>query len=51
MRALFCKYSKNLKNGTYIFVAKQSLVDTPYTNLERDFKKVISRNKAFLQND
>jgi len=51
MRALFCQYSKNLKDGTYIFVAKQSLIDTPYENLEKDFKKIISRSKAFLSND
>ena len=51
LRALFCQYSKNLKDGTYIFVAKQSLVTTPHANFEKDFKKVISKNKAFLQND
>ena len=51
MRALFCKHSKNLKNGTYIFVAKQSLVESPAQNLEKDFKKVIFRSRAFLSND
>ena len=47
LRALFCEYSKNLKDGTYIFVAKQSIIDTPHQNLEKDFVKVISRSKAF----
>jgi ribonuclease P protein component len=50
MRALFCKYSQNLKNGTYIFVAKQSLIDTPFSDLQKDFKKVIFKSKAFLSN-
>ena len=51
LRALFCQYSQNLKDGTYIFVAKQSLVQTPHANLEKDFKKIISTNRAFISND
>jgi ribonuclease P protein component len=51
MRALFCEYSKSLKDGHYIFVAKQSLVTTPHSKVKDDFKKVISKNRAFLSND
>ncbi|MDQ7044879.1 MAG: ribonuclease P protein component [Sulfurimonas sp.] len=48
LRALFREHSANLKDGTYIFVAKQSIIDIQHSNLEKDFKKVISRSKAFL---
>jgi len=48
MRAHFYKHSKSLKDGTYIFVAKQSLVETSHVNLEKDFIKILSRSKAFL---
>ncbi|WP_455757865.1 ribonuclease P protein component [Sulfurimonas sp.] len=50
LRALFCEYSSNLKDGTYVFVAKQSIIDIPHANLEKDFKKVISRSSAFKEN-
>jgi len=36
-----------LKNGTYVFVAKQSTPDYPSDKLELEFKKVISKAKAF----
>jgi len=48
MRALFREYSKSLKDGSYIFVAKQSLVTTPHAKVKQDFEKVISKNRAFL---
>ena len=47
MRALFCKYDKNLKDGLYVFVAKHAIVDSDFDTVEQDFKKVISRAKAF----
>jgi ribonuclease P protein component len=48
LRALFNEYSKNLKHGTYIFVAKQSLVESSHEQLTKDFLKVINRSKAFM---
>ena len=50
MRALFREHSPNLKDGTYIFVAKQSIIDIPHTNLEKDFSKVIFRSYGFKEN-
>jgi ribonuclease P protein component len=50
LRALFCEHSDNLKDGTYIFVAKQSIVDIPHAKLEKDFKKIIFRSHAFKKN-
>ena len=47
LRALFLKYSSTLKNGTYIFVAKQSTPDYPYEKLEKEFQKVLYRAKTF----
>jgi len=49
LRALFLKHSTHLKNGTYIFVAKQSIIEIPHSNLEKDFEKVISRSQAFKE--
>lgn len=46
LRALFCEYSNSLKDGTYIFVAKQSLNETTHENLIKDFKKIITKAKA-----
>jgi len=51
MRALFYKHSSNLKDGTYIFVAKQSIIDISHTNLEKDFSKVIYRSYGFKENN
>lgn len=47
MRALFCEFSSSLQNGTYIFVAKQPLIETPYEKLQQDFEKVLRYAKAF----
>ncbi len=49
LRALFCEYSSNLKDGTYIFVAKQAIIEATHANLENDFKKVIFRSYAFKE--
>jgi len=50
LRALFLKYSTHLKNGTYVFVAKQSIIEISHTDLEKDFEKVIFRSKALREN-
>ncbi len=47
LRALFCEYSKSLKDGTYIFVAKQSINEISHQQLEKDFKKILSKSKSF----
>ncbi len=47
LRALFLQHSNSLKDGTYIFVAKQSIIDISHELLEKDFSKVIHRSKAF----
>ncbi len=47
LRALFCEYSNNLKDGTYIFVAKASLVESTHEKLKKDFIQVIKRSKSF----
>ncbi|MCD6433895.1 MAG: ribonuclease P protein component [Sulfurimonas sp.] len=49
LRALFCEHSNTLKDGNYIFVAKQSIIDIAHTNLEKDFQKIIYRSKAFKE--
>jgi len=49
LRSLFYEHSDLLKNGTYIFVAKQSIIDISHINLKKDFKKIISRSKAFKE--
>ncbi|MCX6052392.1 MAG: ribonuclease P protein component [Campylobacterales bacterium] len=43
LRALFCEYSNTLKDGTYIFVAKQVTPEIEFENLHNDFKKILSR--------
>lgn len=50
LRALFCEHSNTIKDGTYIFVAKQSLVESSHEKLSDDFKKVIYRSNAFKKN-
>ena len=47
LRALFCEYSTSLKDGTYIFVAKQSINETSHQQLENDFKKILNKSKSF----
>ncbi len=47
LRALFCEYSNTLKDGTYIFVAKQSLFSASHIQLTDDFIKVLTRSKSF----
>ncbi|MDF1874341.1 ribonuclease P protein component [Sulfurimonas sp. SAG-AH-194-I05] len=51
LRALFYEHSQNLKDGTYIFVAKQSIIDISHVSLRKDFKKVIARSHAFKESN
>ena len=50
LRAIFCEYSNTLKDGSYIFVAKQSLVESSFEKLSNDFKKIIKRSNAMQAN-
>ncbi|DAB29578.1 MAG TPA: ribonuclease P protein component [Sulfurimonas sp. UBA12504] len=49
LRALFCKYSNTLIDGTYIFVAKQSIVESSYEQIHLDFKKILSKANTFVE--
>jgi ribonuclease P protein component len=46
MRAMFREFSDSLKDGSYIFVAKVGIFDTPHEKLHNDFKKILSRAKT-----
>jgi len=46
LRALFLEYSPSLRDGTYIFVAKQLINEISHENLKKDFTKVLNRAKA-----
>ncbi|MCK9453944.1 MAG: ribonuclease P protein component [Sulfurimonas sp.] len=43
LRALFHEFSPSLKDGTYIFVAKQSINEVTHQKLKNDFKKILNR--------
>ena len=47
MRALFREHSKNLKDGSYVFVAKVGLFDASHEKLQNDFIKVLKYAKTF----
>jgi len=47
MRAIFREYSKNLKDGSYVFVAKVGLFDSSHQKLQNDFVKVLKNAKTF----
>ncbi|MCW8895961.1 MAG: ribonuclease P protein component [Sulfurimonas sp.] len=46
LRALFREFSPMLKDGTYIFVAKQSIIEITHEKLKNDFIKVLNRSNA-----
>jgi len=46
---LFLDYSNSLKNGTYIFVAKQSTPNVTFEELQSDFLKVLKRSKTIQE--
>lgn len=50
LRALFREYSSSLNDGTYIFVAKQTINETTHEKLKDDFLKVLNRSKAMKSN-
>ncbi|MEA3229254.1 MAG: ribonuclease P protein component [Campylobacterota bacterium] len=50
LRAAFIQYSNSLKDGTYIFVAKHSLVESSHEQFINDFNKVIKRSRVFKEN-
>ena len=43
LRSLFVTYSPFLQDGSYIFVAKEIISETPHQKLQNDFEKVLSR--------
>ena len=47
MRAMFRELSPNLKNGSYVFVAKVGLFESSHEKLQRDFTKVLKNAKTF----
>lgn len=46
LRALFREFSSTLQDGTYIFVAKQSINEIPHEKLKDNFFKVLNHLKA-----
>lgn len=47
LRALFIEFTEKMKSGIYIFVAKDSILQTQYTNLENTFVKSLRKLKAY----
>lgn len=43
LRALFYQHSDSLRDGVYIFVAKQVTADIQHTKLHNDFRKTLQR--------
>ena len=48
MRALFSEYCSELRDGTYILVAKNTTPDTPYETLKKDFYKILMKTGAIV---
>ncbi len=51
LRALFVKYSPQLKHHSFVFVAKLGTVQVSSQQLEKDFVKVLSRLKSMEKTD
>ena len=49
IRAIFYDNSQNLQDGTYIFVAKHSLIESTHEKLKNDFKQIVKRSKALKE--
>ena len=49
MRAIFREYSNNLKDGTYVFVAKVGLFDSSHEQLNKNFHKVLKQAKTIKE--
>ncbi|WP_456323168.1 ribonuclease P protein component [Hydrogenimonas sp.] len=43
LRALFLKMAPKLKEGDYVMVAKPPILETPFCDLEKAFKRAIKR--------
>ncbi len=43
LRAIFREYSNFLNDGTYIFVAKQDIIDIKFSKLKNDIDKALKR--------
>jgi len=43
LRALFHELSPSLKDGTYIFVAKQAINEVTHQKLKKDIQKILNR--------
>ena len=43
LRALFAEFCSTLSDGSYVFVAKESMERTSYEVLKRDFKYILTR--------
>ena len=46
MRALFYEYSKDLRDGTYIFVAKVAINEVTHDRFSKDFFKLLTKLKT-----
>jgi ribonuclease P protein component len=46
LRALFLQFSPLIKDGTYIFVAKQAINEITHEKFIKDFEKVLNRSNA-----
>lgn len=46
LRALFLQFSPSIKDGTYIFVAKQAINEITHEKFIKDFEKVLNRSNA-----
>ena len=50
LRALFVKYSPQLVDSSYVFVAKLATTEVSSMQLEKDFLKVLSKVKSIKNN-
>ena len=46
LRSLFVEFSPMLKSGSYIFVARQNIVDLKYNDIKKGLLKSFKRLKA-----
>jgi ribonuclease P protein component len=47
LRAMFVEVSDDLGYGAFVFVAKESMLCTPYSLLLKSFKKALHKLKAY----
>ncbi len=46
MRALFIQNADKLKDGTYIFVAKEAINKVEFSKIEQDFRYILRKANA-----